>query len=178
MGTASRVLKAYREAGRIEDAPRGRPERATSPEEDLLIVAASAADPFLNAKEIRGELGLTRVSLATIRRRLHGAGIHSRVACQKTLLEESHRRARLEFAPTCESGNPDNWRAAVFTDEASFCTRWDVHRRVWRPERTTSPNPILVASCCVAWFMRRRRQVSRGQATFIATCSSVRGWSR
>ncbi|KAH7932570.1 hypothetical protein HPB52_024326 [Rhipicephalus sanguineus] len=132
MGTVSRILKAYRETGRIEDAPRGRPARATSHEEDLLIVAASAANPFLSAKEIRDELGLRSVSLPTIRRRLHEAGIHSRVASQKTLLEESHRRARLEFASACESCSPDNWRAVVFTDEASFCTRWDVQRRVWR----------------------------------------------
>ncbi|XP_037576827.1 putative nuclease HARBI1 [Dermacentor silvarum] len=53
--------------GRIEDARRGRPERATSPEEDLLIVAASAADPFLNGKEIRDELALTSICDADMR---------------------------------------------------------------------------------------------------------------
>ncbi|KAH6930443.1 hypothetical protein HPB50_013660 [Hyalomma asiaticum] len=144
MGTVSRILKAYRETGRIEDAPRGRPARATSQEEDLLIVAASVAGPFLSAKEIRDELGLRSVSLPTTRQRLHEAGIHSRVASQKTLLEESHKRARLEFASACESWSPDNWRAVIFTDEASFCTRWDVQSRVWRPERCRGRTSVHV----------------------------------
>ncbi|KAM7293698.1 hypothetical protein ISCGN_023296 [Ixodes scapularis] len=133
MATVSRVLQAYYREGRIADLPRGGRERATSTEEDKLIVAACVVDPFLSAREIRDELELENVSVSTIRRRLHEAGIHSRIAAQKTLLADRHRKQRMEFASVVESWCPQKWRSVVFTDEASFCTRWDQQQRVWRP---------------------------------------------
>lgn len=133
MATVSRVLQAYYREGRIADLPRGGRERATSTEEDKLIVAACVVDPFLSAREIRDELELENVSVSTIRRRLHEAGIHSRIAAQKTLLDDRHRKQRMEFASVVESWCPQKWRSVVFTDEASFCTRWDQQQRVWRP---------------------------------------------
>ncbi|KAG0430150.1 hypothetical protein HPB47_022966, partial [Ixodes persulcatus] len=36
--------------------------------------------------------------VSTIRKRLHAAGLRSRVACQRPLLTQSHKRLRLEFA--------------------------------------------------------------------------------
>ncbi|KAM7298449.1 hypothetical protein ISCGN_019044 [Ixodes scapularis] len=133
MATVSRVLQAYYREGRIADLPRGGRERATSTEEDKLIVAACVVDPFLSAREIRDELELENVSVSTIRRRLHEAGIHSRIAAQKTLLDDRHRKQRMEFASVVESWCPQKWRSVVFTDEASICTRWDQQQRVWRP---------------------------------------------
>ncbi|KAG0430011.1 hypothetical protein HPB47_023095, partial [Ixodes persulcatus] len=38
---------AFGDEGLIEDAPRGRPPRRTTEEEDLLIVAAFCDDPFM-----------------------------------------------------------------------------------------------------------------------------------
>ncbi|KAG0430316.1 hypothetical protein HPB47_022805 [Ixodes persulcatus] len=133
MATVSRVPQAYYREGRIADLPRGGRERATSTEEDKLIVAACVVDPFLSAREIRDELELENVSVSTIRRRLHEAGIHSRIVAQKTLLDDRHRKQRMEFASVVESWCPQKWRSVVLTDEASFCTRWDQQQRVWRP---------------------------------------------
>lgn len=78
--------------------------------------------------------GCWQLSVSTIRRRLHEAGLKNQIAAQKTLLEQSHRDQRMEFASVVESWTPENWRAVVFTDEASFCTRWNQERKVWRPQ--------------------------------------------
>ncbi|KAG0413153.1 hypothetical protein HPB47_009695 [Ixodes persulcatus] len=97
---------------------------ATSTEEDKLIVAACIVDPFLSAREIRDELQLENVCVSTIRRRLHEAGIYSRIAAQKALLDDRHRKQRIKFASDVESWCPQKWRSVVFTGDTSFCTRW------------------------------------------------------
>lgn len=134
--TVSRVLQAYYREGRICDAPRASVGRKTTATEDQLIVGAASENPFLSAREIRDEVGVGNVSVSTIRRRLHEAGLKNQIAVQKTLLEQRHRDQRMEFASVVESWTPENWRAVIFTDEASFCTRWDQERKVWRPERS------------------------------------------
>lgn len=128
----TRVVKAFRDdGGRIADAPRsGRPR--VSEEEDKLIIAAAVADPFLSAKEIKKELGL-HVSCDTIRRRLQEAGLKNCTAAQKPYLTENQRRQRLEFARAYEHWGVEEWGQVIFTDESTFCTRWDQQQRVWRP---------------------------------------------
>ncbi|KAL1417718.1 hypothetical protein MTO96_026621 [Rhipicephalus appendiculatus] len=44
--TVNRVLREFYEEGRLADGVRRRPERATTDEEDRLIVAASVENPF------------------------------------------------------------------------------------------------------------------------------------
>ncbi|KAH7958745.1 hypothetical protein HPB49_004401 [Dermacentor silvarum] len=86
------------------------------------------------------------------------------------MLDERHRNERLEFASAVESWCPNNWRAVVFTDEASFCTRWDQQRRVRRPHNCrearnvvedcgslmNSPAPVAVTSAMIGPLQRQR----------------------
>nr|XP_054919978.1 uncharacterized protein LOC126516939 [Dermacentor andersoni] len=134
LATVNRVLQAFHKEGRLKDAARGRPPRATTEEEDRLVVAGAADDPFLSARELRDMFALN-ASTQTIRSRLHAAGVKSRIAAQKTQLRQADRDTRLEFVSVVEDWTPDNWRAVVFSDEATFCTRWDQQKRVWRPEK-------------------------------------------
>lgn len=92
MATVSRVLQAYYREGHIADLRSGR-ERAKPTEEDKSIVAACVIDPFLSAREIRDELDLENVSVSTIRKMLHGASIHSRIAAQESLKRQAPQRA-------------------------------------------------------------------------------------
>ncbi|KAH6948867.1 hypothetical protein HPB50_026618 [Hyalomma asiaticum] len=108
----------------------GRPR--VSGEEDALIIAAAVADPFLNAKEIKQELGL-HMSSDTVRRRLKEAGLQNCAAAQKPFLTDNQRRQRLEFARAYKGWGVDEWSQVIFTDESTFCTRWDQQQRVWRP---------------------------------------------
>ncbi|KAH9372005.1 hypothetical protein HPB48_000573 [Haemaphysalis longicornis] len=128
--TVNRIVQAFTKEGRLADAPRFRPPRATTHEEDRLIVATAVDNPFLSAREIRDMLGLD-ISAQLIRSRLHEADIKGRMAAQKTQLEAKHRDQRMEF----EDWAADNWRAVVFSDEAAFCTCWDQHKWVWRPDK-------------------------------------------
>lgn len=130
--TVNRIVQAFRYVGRIHDAPRGTPPRATTEDEDRYIIAAVVEDPFLSAREIREELELD-VSDVTIRRRLASAGLHSAMAAQKPLLSPSNKEARLCFAMGHASWTADDWGRAVFSDESTFSTRQDECVRVWRP---------------------------------------------
>ncbi|KAH7956358.1 hypothetical protein HPB52_008594 [Rhipicephalus sanguineus] len=109
----------------------GRP-RVSGEEEDALIIAAAVTDPFLNAKEIKQELGL-HTSCDTVRRRLKQAGLQNCAAAQKPFLTDNRRRQQLEFARAYERWGVDEWSQVIFTDESTFCTRWDQQQRVWRP---------------------------------------------
>lgn len=129
----ARVVKAFRDdRGRIADAHRSGRPRISGEEEDKLIIAAVVADPFLSAKEIKNELGL-HMSCDTIRRRLKEAGLRNCVAAQKPFLTENQRAQRLEFARAYEHWGVEEWCQVIFTDESTFCTRWDQQQSVWRP---------------------------------------------
>ncbi|KAG0444169.1 hypothetical protein HPB47_014088 [Ixodes persulcatus] len=101
----------------------GRPRRTTA-EEDQWIIAAVGCDPSMTAAEIREELGL-QVSLSTIRKHLHAAGLRSRVACQRPLLTQSHKRLRLEFPTNHLAWTVQDWKLVVFFDESTFCSKYE-----------------------------------------------------
>ncbi|KAG0432541.1 hypothetical protein HPB47_020751 [Ixodes persulcatus] len=55
----ARIFTAFRDDnGRIHDAPHDVRPRSTTDEEDRWIVAAAVDQPFITARDIRGELGL------------------------------------------------------------------------------------------------------------------------
>lgn len=135
VATVNRIIQAFRNEGRIKDAPRGAPARSTSLQEDLLIVAASVDDPFLTAADIKRELGLVS-STATIRRRLKECGARCRVAHQEPSFLDEHSAARLQFAREHLNWGAEEWANIIFSQEATFCARWKLSRHVWRPPRS------------------------------------------
>ncbi|KAH8026114.1 hypothetical protein HPB51_016124 [Rhipicephalus microplus] len=95
---------------------------ATTDDEDALrSVAAAVRNPFLPAPAIREDLDFD-VSDTTVRRRLHTAGLRSRVAAQKPLLTAAHKGARREFAEFHEAWTPEEWSRVIFLDESTFST--------------------------------------------------------
>ncbi|XP_075530153.1 uncharacterized protein LOC142563485 [Dermacentor variabilis] len=136
LNTVNRIVQAYRDEGRITDAPHERRPRATSADQDLQIVAAVNEKPFLNAKEVRSTLALEHVSDSTVRRRLREAALRSRIAAQKPLLTVANKTARLKFAVDHRSWKVEDWKYVIFSDESTFSSRWEKQRRVWRMENT------------------------------------------
>lgn len=131
----NRIIQAYRHDGRLADAERSGRPRATDDENDMLIAAAYAADPTLTAKEVQESLSLD-VSCQTIRRRLQDAGLcnhRARPDHPTPDLTDEERRQRLDFARAVGHWTVDQWREVVFTDESTFCTRWDQKELAWRP---------------------------------------------
>ncbi|KAH9362089.1 hypothetical protein HPB48_002067 [Haemaphysalis longicornis] len=130
--TVNRIIQAYRTERRIKDAPRKPRSRVTSLEEDLKIVAVAAAKPGASLREIRQTAGV-QASKTTIKRRLHEAGLKSRIAAQNPLLRVENKEKRLQFARQHMSWTTQNWAKVVFSDECTITTRWDQKARVWRP---------------------------------------------
>ncbi|KAG0432366.1 hypothetical protein HPB47_020946 [Ixodes persulcatus] len=106
--------------------------RSTTRQEDERIASAAFDQPSITAAKMRGQLGL-QVSLRTIRRRLHDAGLRSRIACQKPLLTSRHKEQRLAFAEAHRDWDASDWASVIFTDESTFTSEWDQQKRVWRP---------------------------------------------
>lgn len=132
LGTALRITHAYRDEGRVSDAPRARRRRATTEHEDLMIVAAVVDEPFLSAAEIKEELAIP-VSEATIRARLREAGLTCWNANTKLRLNPNLREIRLDFASEHRHWSVDQWQGVVFTNESTICCKWDKNKAAWRP---------------------------------------------
>lgn len=129
--TINRILRAFYQENRLEDAPHQRRPRKTTEEEDALIIAAVVKDPFSTTKKIKEELGLS-LSLSAIRRRLRAAGLKSHVAARKPLLTSEHRRKRLDFVRQHEHWRAEDWQQVIFSDESTFTSCWNQRLRVWR----------------------------------------------
>ncbi|KAG0445027.1 hypothetical protein HPB47_002800 [Ixodes persulcatus] len=62
LSSINRIVKAFRDEQRLENLPRGSRSKATTDDEDRMIVAAAVDDPTLTAKEIQAELNLQALS--------------------------------------------------------------------------------------------------------------------
>ncbi|KAM7315266.1 hypothetical protein ISCGN_005048 [Ixodes scapularis] len=142
LSSINRIVKAFRDEQRLENLPRGSRSKATTDDEDRMIVAAAVDDPTLTAKEIQAELNL-QVSVKTIRNRLHEAGLRSRVPARKPLLSAVNRQKQLQFAQEHTSWSPADWENVLFSDESTFTTRWDQRQRIWRADNTRFQAPYL-----------------------------------
>ncbi|KAH9371654.1 hypothetical protein HPB48_016045 [Haemaphysalis longicornis] len=80
----NRIIQAYRNEGRICDAPHDRRPRVTSAIEDEVLVATAYANLFGTAQQ-HAQLAGVSAPLTTAKRRLAEAGLRSRVAVPKGL---------------------------------------------------------------------------------------------
>ncbi|KAG0427201.1 hypothetical protein HPB47_025708 [Ixodes persulcatus] len=132
LGTVLRVVRAYRDEGRVSDASRAGRRRATTEHEDLMIVAAVVDEPFLSAAEIKEELGIP-ASEATVRARLREAGLTCWNSNTKLRLSPGFKEIRLKFASEHRDWTVAQWQGVVFTNESTICCKWDKNRAAWRP---------------------------------------------
>ncbi|KAH8025276.1 hypothetical protein HPB51_005627 [Rhipicephalus microplus] len=122
--TVNRILRAFYQENRLEDAPHQRRPRKTTEEEDVFIIAAMVKYPFSTTKKIKEELGLS-LSLSAIQRRLHAANLKSHVVARKPLLTTEHRRKRLDFGRQHEHWRAEHWQQVIFSDESTFTFCWN-----------------------------------------------------
>ncbi|KAH7944142.1 hypothetical protein HPB52_016494 [Rhipicephalus sanguineus] len=95
--TVNRFIQAFSEEGRLSDAPHRRRPKATTEDEDPLIVAAVVENPFQSARQVREQLDVD-ASLAMVGRRLRSAGLRNSVAARKPVVTASNKKSRLQFA--------------------------------------------------------------------------------
>ncbi|KAH7936964.1 hypothetical protein HPB49_006668 [Dermacentor silvarum] len=133
--TVNHIIQAYRDEGRISDAPHKWHPRATSAAQDMAILDAGQASPFSTAKEIGATAGVS-ASVSTIKRRLAPGKLKSHVVAQKPRVSEANKTVSLNFATEHASWTTDDWKTVFFADESTFTTHWAEKQRVWRPVNT------------------------------------------
>lgn len=111
--------------------------RATTLEEDQRIIEAATQGEraIRNAVQLRNDLGI-EVSMTTIRRRLHAADLHCRVAARKEVLSATHRASRLAFSMQHLNKGMDFWSRVIFCDEKTFRSSDHGKEHVWRMDNT------------------------------------------
>ena len=133
--TVYRWCRRWEEEGDLRDHPRRGAPRVTTPEEDGRIVNEVLTTPITNAVAVRDALQLP-VSTATVRRRLHEAGVHHRTPAIKGKLEDRHRLNRLHFAQRYAEEDMEFWSRVIFTDEKTFMSNTHGRLHCWRPNNT------------------------------------------
>ncbi|KAG0435572.1 hypothetical protein HPB47_018409 [Ixodes persulcatus] len=154
LSSINRIVQAFGDDQRLENLSRGSRSKATTDDEDRMIVAAAVDDPTSTAKEIQAELNL-QVSVKTIRNRLHEAGLRSRVPARKPLLSAVNRQKRLQFAYEHASWSLADCENVLFSDESTFTTRWDQRQRIWRADNTRGSKDELWAAVEAEWVRLR-----------------------
>ena len=80
--------------------------------------------PFLGLAAIAAQVatpGREPVSLTTVSRRLHEAGLKTRVSCTKIELSDMHKGNRLLYAQeNLENFDQAKWMRTKFSDEKTF----------------------------------------------------------
>mgnify|MGYP001546042603 CR=1 FL=1 len=123
--TIARNNSRVRETGGYKDRPRSGRPRATTPREDRRVTSIALRTRFTTVKKIttsvnNARVGNQRVSQATVRRRLHAAGIRGRKPAKRIILRDHHKRARLAWATTHSRWTLSQWTNVLFTDESRF----------------------------------------------------------
>ena len=135
--TCKNIFRQYKINGSHKKKTRKSHNRATTPEEQQLIIDKATNEPTKSADAIKDELSL-ECSKTTIKRRLNQAGLHGRVPLIKKYLTGSHAQQRYEFANIWVDERefpPEFWKTAFFMDEKTFTVSKSNKTKIWRPKR-------------------------------------------
>lgn len=125
----------------------GRP-RVTNRREDRKIVNLVKQNPkttaFKTAKQLEKDIG-TKLSVSTIRRRLHEAGFKGQKPKKKPLLSKRNIRKRLDWAKKRVNWAQQDWSKVIWSDESKYCIFGnDGPSYVWRkPGDALKPQNIV-----------------------------------
>ena len=134
--TIIRLRQRLAQTGSVTDRPRrGRP-RVTTSAQDRRIRVQHLRDLFRTAvttsREIRTRDG-QRISVSTVKRRLHAGGLNSRAPYRGPILNFEHRKNRLRWATRHKRWRLTQWHQVLFSDETRICVdRPDRRQGAWR----------------------------------------------
>src|SRR5579871_3390565 len=123
-------IHRYQKTGDVQDEEgRGR-KRKTSEREDLDIVTIVKKNKTKTLADISTSIDKqgTTLSKATIRRRLNEQGLYKLQLLKKSLLLDSHRDNKLEWA---KKNKKTDWSKIIFTDETTI-SQFSKPKKVWR----------------------------------------------
>ena len=130
-----RLISRFTQTNSTADRPRtGRP-RCTTPAQDCYLRTCALRSRVISGAQLRARLLQTgtRVSIQTVRKRLHSAGLRARRPYVGVVLTPRHRQARLAWVRQFRRWNNQQWASVLFTDESRYVLDMlDRRRRVWR----------------------------------------------
>lgn len=160
--TVRRVLKRYRDSGKVGSGGRSGRPRITDEALDTAIAGYSHLDPFATPKRVRRKLNLSDISPRTIDRRLQDAGLFGRIARKKRAYKPAEIRQRLSFAEGHANWTAAQWQQVLFSDEkcfygCGFCGRVYVRRfkgeeynPIYTVHKAAHPVKVNVWACFAA----------------------------
>lgn len=144
----SRLLARFQQTNSVKQRQKSGRPRKTTVRQDRQIVLLAKRNRMSSAvslnRDVRTATGV-RMSVQTVRNRLHASGLHARKPAVRPPLTADHRNRRLQFGRDHVNWRVRNLRPVLFTDESRFCLDFnDGRRRVWRQKNERFKN------CCVA----------------------------
>lgn len=117
------TIKRYQQTGTYINLPKSGRKRVTTAREDRFIELTALRDRHQSAigisGELRGQLNKV-VSVRTVRRRLAAANLPARKPRRKPLLNEGHRKQRLDWAKRHRNWTVDDWAKVIWSDESNI----------------------------------------------------------
>lgn len=136
ISTIYRLQHRVMVTGTTADRPRPGQPRVTTARQDRHIVRQHQQNRFQTATDTARHLPgnpQQRVSINTVRRRLHASGLVNRRPRQGPVLTRRHRQARLQWAQARINWRRHEWGRVLFSDESRFCVDMaDGRVRIWR----------------------------------------------
>ena len=122
----------------VKDLPRSDRPRLTSDRDDRALQRLVRRMPFATSPVLKQQwLPNRRLSARTVRNHLKSAGLKSRRIIKRPLLENRHRRTRLEWCLAWRGLNLRTWRKIHWSDESRFLLHvTDGRTRVCRHKNT------------------------------------------
>lgn len=130
--------KRWREEGTVQNHKSTGRHRVTTADEDRRLVEDVLVHRFVSVPTYASELNVCQ---NTIRRRLKSAGLQHRIPAKKPILNDRHKRLRLNFA-----NNYINYdfEKVIFVDEKVFSTNEQGRVSLWRFENTRYEEPNIL----------------------------------
>lgn len=131
--TVSRIYRKWREERSLSRSVGTGARKITDVYQDEALVAHMHRNPFDTVREAIRNTGFPG-SVRTGSRRIRNAGLHSRVAVNKTLLTPASKEQRIGFA--LQHMGYDAWDKVIFSDEKIFQSSYNGQVKVYRPTGT------------------------------------------
>ena len=119
----SRLWNRHQQTGNVTDIHRAGRPRATTRQQDRLLVTSALRDRHQNATQLQRRLYQVtgvQVSTQTVRNRLHDRGLNARRPYIVLPLTARRRRARRDWARQYQRWNLGQWSHVMFSDESRF----------------------------------------------------------
>lgn len=134
----TRLVQKHAQTNDVKDRVRSGRPRATSVREDRALLRHVRRLPFTSAPVLRDYWNThRRVSITTIRNRLHVAGYRARRPLKRPKLTQRHINERLVWCRARARWNLASWRRIHWSDECRMLLHAvDGRIRVWRQRNT------------------------------------------